>query len=161
MKNGRKVFVEYLTELMEKDNKVVLLLGDVGFSFLEPLMKTYPKRVINCGIAEQNMMGVAVGFAIEGWKPYVYTMANFIFSRPHEFVRNDICYQNKNVKLFGVSGSAAYAFLGFSHNFTEDEDIRTLKEFPNINVYKPTKEEEISDFMLKEYERVGPSYMRL
>ena len=161
MTNGRKVFVEKLTELMEKDEKVVLLLGDVGFSFLEPLMKTYPNRVINCGIAEQNMMGVATGFAIEGWKPYVYTMANFIFSRPHEFVRNDICYQNKNVKLFGVSGSAAYKFLGFSHNFTEDEDIRTLKEFPNITCYVPDSEEEAKDLMEQEYQRIGPSYIRL
>src|SRR3990167_3345626 len=161
MKNGRKIFLETLTEFAEKDPRVIFIVGDVGFSFIEKYKERFPNQYLNAGIGEQNMMGVAVGMAQEGWKPYVYTMINFIVFRPNEQVRNDICYQNENVKLFGVEGSEAYKFLGFSHNIKENEDINILKEFPNINIYKPEKEEEIREIMLKEYDRKGPAYMRI
>lgn len=161
MKNGRKAFIETLTELAEKDPKVILIIGDVGFSFLEPFIQKYPNQFLNAGIGEQAMMGLATGMAFAGWKPYVYTMINFIVFRPYEQVRNDICYQNANVKLFGVEGSAAYAFLGFSHNIIPDEDKMLMDHLPNIKTYYPQTEEEVKANMLKEYDRQGPSYFRI
>jgi len=157
----RKQFIEKLTELAEKDPKVILIIGDVGFSFLEPFIKRFPNQFLNAGIAEQSMMGLAVGMANMGWKPYVYTMSNFILLRPLEQVRNDICYGNSNVKLFGVKGSAAYRFLGMSHNMYGTEEVDMLKHLPNLNSYFPQTEKETLDFMELEYKRKGPAYFSI
>ena len=161
MKNGRKEFLQTLTKLAEKDSKVILIIGDVGFSFIEEYKSRFPNQFLNTGACEQTMMNVAVGLANVGWKPYVYTMINFIVFRPYEQVRNNICWGNANVKLFGVEGSEAYQFLGMSHNIYNNEDVKLLKELPNIKVYVPNTEEEIRELMLKEYERKGPMYMRI
>ena len=161
MKNGRKIFLETLTELAEKDPKVIFIIGDVGFSFIEGYKARFPNQFLNTGACEQTMMNIAVGLANVGWKPYVYTMINFIVFRPYEQVRNNIAYGNANVKLFGVEGSEAYAFLGMSHNIYNNEDKKLFEHLPNINSYFPAKEEEIRTIMLREYERKGPSYMRI
>lgn len=161
MTNGRKAFIETLTDLAAKDPKVILIIGDVGFSFLEPFIERFPNQFLNAGIAEQNMMGMAAGMSFEGWKPYVYSMINFICMRPFEQVRNDIAYQNANVKLFGVEGSAAYKFLGFSHNISEDEDEHLMGYLPNMHTYIPTEEQQVRNLMVEEYNRNGPSYTRI
>lgn len=157
----RKPFIEQLTELAEKDPTVILIVGDVGFSFLEAFKERFPKQFLNCGIQEQNMMGVAAGLASVGYKPWVYTMSNFVLLRPLEQVRNDICFSNKNVKLISVKGSAAYAFLGISHNLVEGEEEAILSTLPNLTKHFPTTEEECKQIILDEYERNGPSYIRL
>ena len=161
MTNGRKVFLQTLTEFAEKDPKVILIVGDVGFSFVEDFKKRFPNQFINVGVLEQSMMGIAAGMARMGWKPYVYTMINFIVFRPFEQVRNDLCYSNANVKLFGVEGSAAYKFLGYSHNITPGEDIKMLEGLPNLTMYIPSTEEFLAEKMRFEFERQGPSYFRI
>lgn len=118
----RKPFIEKLTELAAKDPKVILIVGDVGFSFLEDFKAKFPNQFLNIGICEQAMMGVARGMSLLGWKPYVYSMINFIVFRPYEQVRNDLAWGNANVKLFGVKGSEAYRFLGYSHNIYKAEN---------------------------------------
>ena len=106
-------------------------------------------------------MGVASGLSRVGFKPYVYTMMNFILSRPNEQVRNDIGYANANVKLFAVKGSEAYKFLGMSHNLygTEEEDY--LRGIPNLHTYFPEEEADVTDSMEIEYNRSGPAYTRI
>lgn len=157
----RKPFLETLTKLAAKDKKIILIVGDVGFSFIEDFKKRFPKQYLNLGVLEQSMMGIAAGLSRVGFKPYVYTMANFILLRPHEQVRNDICYSNANVKLFGVKGSAAYKFLGFSHNLAEGEEKGVMATWPNINTYFPGTEEMTRDCMRKEYKRNGPAYFSI
>jgi len=157
----RKPFLEQLTEFAEKDPKVIFIVGDVGFSFIEEYKRRFPNQYLNAGIGEQNMMGLAVGMAHMGWKPYVYTMKNFILLRPHEQVRNDIGHGNANVKLFGVGGSEAYKFLGMSHNLFSGEEKDVLKHIPNINSYFPTEEDELKGQMIEEYERNGPAYFAI
>ena len=157
----RKPFIETLTELAKKDDKVILIVGDVGFSFIEGFKEKFPKQFLNVGVLEQSMMGLAVGLAHIGFKPHVYTMKNFILLRPLEQVRNDICYGKANVKLFGVGGSAAYKFLGFSHNLVAGEEEKILSTLPNINTYFPKTEEETKEMMLREYERNGPAYFAI
>lgn len=157
----RKPFLEKLTEFAEKDDKIILVVGDVGFSFIEDYRQRFPKQFLNTGVLEQSMMGIAVGLAKEGFKPYVYTMANFILLRPIEQVRNDICYGNANVKLMSVKGSEAYKFLGYSHNLYGDEEKDLLKNLPNINSYFPETEQEHYDVLDKEYARLGPAYIRI
>lgn len=157
----RKPFIETLTELVEKDPTVILIVGDVGFSFLEPFKERFPKNFLNCGIMEQTMMGFAAGLATGGMKPYVYTMSNFILLRPLEQVRNDICFANKNVKLISVKGSEAYKFLGMSHNLFPGEEEAILSTLPNITKHFPQTDEECKKIIKDEYERIGPSYIRL
>lgn len=158
----RKAFIQTLTELAEKDNRVILIIGDVGFSFLEDFKERFPNQFLNAGIAEQNMMGMAAGLAYAGWKPYVYTMSNFILLRPLEQVRNDICYANANVKLFGVKGGESYKFLGFSHNLADGEEKSLLKHLPNIESYFPLTEKEVTDYMRYEYyQHNGPAYLSI
>lgn len=163
MKNGRKAFIESLTQFAQTDDRVIIVIGDVGFSFMEPFQKQFPKQFLNTGVLEQSMMGIAVGLAREGFKPYVYTMRNFICFRPYEQVRNDIAFGNANVKLFGVAGSEAYKFLGYSHNViasdgSDDEDVATMKRLPNMNVYVSQTEEEVGQKIKEEYQRSGPAY---
>lgn len=157
----RKPFIETLTKLAEKDPRIILIIGDVGFSFLEPFIKKFPNQFLNPGVLEQSMMGIAAGMARMGWKPYVYTMSNFILLRPLEQVRNDICYGNANVKLIGVKGGASYKFLGYSHNMTEEETDGILSHLPNLNRYVPSTEEATVEFMQTEYERNGPAYFQI
>lgn len=157
----RKAFIETLTSLAEKDDRVMLIIGDVGFSFLEPFIQRFPNQFLNAGIAEQNMMGMAAGLCIAGWKPYVYTMSNFILLRPLEQLRNDICYSNANVKLFGVKGGEAYKFLGHSHNLIEGEEKGMLAFLPNITTHFPVLETEVKEKMVVEYLREGPSYFSI
>lgn len=161
MVNGRKAFLETLTQLAEKDPKVIFIVGDVGFSFIETFKEKFPNQYLNAGVCEQSMMGVAAGLARVGWKPYVYTMINFVVFRPFEQVRNDLCYSNANVKLFGVEGSSAYRFLGYSHNIAPGEDIKMLEGLPNLNMYIPKEEAFIVEKMNFEYNRQGPAYFRI
>jgi transketolase len=161
MTNGRKAFLQTLTELATHDPKIILIVGDVGFSFIEDFKAKFPNQYLNAGVLEQSMMGIACGLARAGWKPYVYTMINFIVFRPFEQVRNDICYSNANVKLFGVEGSAAYKFLGYSHNIAPGEDIKMLDGLPNLSMYVPKTEEFIVEKMKLEYQRKGPAYFRI
>ena len=157
----RKPFIQTLTELAEKDPKIILIVGDVGFSFMEPFREKFPNQWLNAGIAEQNMMGMAAGLANVGWKPYVYTMSNFILLRPLEQVRNDICYSSANVKLVAVKGGASYKFLGHSHNLRDGEEKAILSVLPNIVTYFPQTEAQVSEEMKEEYKRKGPAYFSI
>lgn len=162
MTNGRKTFIETLTRLARTDKKIMLIVGDVGFSFMEDFKVEFPDQFLNTGVLEQSMMGIAAGLANQGFKPYVYTMKNFILLRPYEQVRNDICHANLNVKLIGVGGSEAYRFLGISHNLVGDEEEVLLKNLPNINSYlKPQSEVEVYDNLIREYNRMGPAYFEI
>lgn len=157
----RKPLLQTLTRLAEKDPKVILIIGDVGFSFVEEFKDKFPKQFLNVGCLEQTMMGVAAGMARMGYKPYVYTMKNFILLRPLEQVRNDICYGKANVKLFGVGGSEAYKFLGMSHNLAPGEEGLIVSTLPNLNVYYPTTEEETVKNIEEEYIINGPAYFAI
>ena len=157
----RKAFIQTFTKMAEKDPRMILVIGDVGFSFLEDFIKNHPNQYLNAGIGEQNMMGMCSGLALAGWKPYVYTMTNFILLRPLEQLRNDICYTKANVKVFGVKGGPSYKFLGMSHNMTDGETRGILENLPNINTYAPELESEVERIMQYEYENPGPSYMQI
>ena len=134
----RKVFFKNMEELAKTDGSVMVLVGDLGFSFCEDFAKKYPKQFINCGIAEQNMVGVAAGLALAGKKPYCYSGSIFLLSRANEFIRDDVAYNDLDVKLIGTGASG---FLGFTHNFYAERGENFLKGFPNI-VYIEAKNEE-------------------
>jgi transketolase len=158
----RKAFILTMHELAKDDPSIVLIVGDVGFSYMEDFKAAFPKQFLNAGIAEQNMMGMAAGMAAEGLKPYVYTMSNFILLRPLEQVRNDIDFAKANVKLFGVKGGPAYKFLGHSHNLLENEEYSILKHsLPNTAAYFPSTEKQVEKYMKEQYKINGPAYFSI
>ena len=84
----RSAFIKTLTELADRDPRIVLLTGDLGFQAIEPFVEAHPTRFFNVGIAEQNMVGVATGLADAGMIPFVYSIVPFAALRPYEFIRN-------------------------------------------------------------------------
>ncbi len=158
----RREFIDTLIELAEKDDKVVLIVPDVGFNYIEEFRKRFPERFFNFGVTEQSTMTIAAGLALSGFKPYVYSMINFVVFRPYEMVRNAICLHNANVKIIGVKGSEKYKFLGFSHNLiTEDEEIKVLENLPNLKSFIAKTPEEARRIILQTYEMNSPCYIRL
>lgn len=97
----RKIFIETMKELMQKDSLTYLLIGDVGGEIYNSIRQDFPDKVTNIGINEQAMIGMAAGMALEGLKPYVYSITPFILERPFEQIKLDIVQQNANVKLIG------------------------------------------------------------
>jgi transketolase len=155
--NTRHIFFDTLDKLMKKDNKVIFITGDLGYSYMEKIQEKYPDRFINCGTIEQTMIGIASGLARCGFKPYVYSTVPFLLYRPLEFVRNDIVQQKTNVKLIGVSMSG---FLGYSHNLLHNkEDINVCKNI-GLRSYIP-KLKDVSEIINKAYRSKKPCYIRL
>jgi transketolase len=158
----RREFINTLIELAEKDEKIVLVIPDVGFNYIDEFQKKFPNRFFNFGVTEQSIMIIAAGLALAGFKPYVYSMTNFVVFRPYEMVRNAVCLHNANVKFIGVKGSEKYKFLGFSHNLiSEDEDIKTLEHLPNLKTYVVENPEKVKKVILETYKMNSPCYIRL
>ena len=103
----RTAFIKQLVEEAAINDKIFLIVGDLGYSVVEMFAEKYPERFLNAGIAEQNMIGVAAGLAKEGYNVYVYSIGNFPTLRCMEQIRYDVAYHNLNVKI--VSVGAGYA----------------------------------------------------
>ena len=153
MSDLRKPFFNTMCELAEADKSVIVIVGDLGFSFAEEYAQKYPKQFLNAGCIEQSMIGIAAGMARGGLKPYVYSNGIFLIGRAYEQVRDDVCYNKTNVKLIATG---AAGFLGFSHNWSKGEEINVLKSLP-IKSYFPKNSQELKKAMASK----GAAYIRL
>ena len=154
----RKAFNKELLKIAKLDPRVFMILADIGYGEIEEFAETFPDRFINCGVAEQNMTGVACGVAMEGNIAVTYSIANFPTLRCLEQIRNDVCYHDANVKIVIIGGGMAYGELGISHHSTED--IAIMRALPNMVVLAPCDKAEtvaLTDAMMA-YE--GPVYFR-
>lgn len=131
----RKAFNRELLEIAGRDPRVFMILADIGYGEIEPFAAAFPDRFINCGVAEQNMTGVACGVAMEGNIAITYSIANFPTLRCLEQIRNDVCYHNANVKIVIIGGGMAYGPLGISHHSTED--LAIMRALPNMVCLAP------------------------
>jgi transketolase len=155
----RTAFINQLIEEARKNEKIFLVVGDLGFSVVEPFAKEFPDRFLNSGIAEQSMTGVAAGLALEGYNVFVYSIGNFPTLRCMEQIRYDICYHNLNVKIVAVGGGFAYGPLGPSHHATEE--IGMLRIIPNIVVCAPGDPLEAKAITTFTAQHNGPCYIRI
>ncbi len=155
----RNSFVEDLVLEAEKNPNIVLLSGDLGSNCLEAFWNRYPDRFFNCGIAEQNMILVAAGLAMQGKKVFIYSIGNFDTLRVLEMIRNDICYMNLDVNIVSVGAGLEYGKLGFSHHSTED--ISAMRSLPNMSVFSPATTREMKGVTKKMMETNTPCYVRL
>ena len=132
----RDVFIEVLTEEVEKNSQIILITGDLGFGVLDNFKEKYPNNFINAGVAEQNMTGIAAGMALEGKIIFTYSIANFPTLRCLDQIRNDVCYHNLKVNIVAIGGGFSYGALGMSHHATED--IAIMRSLPNLRVISPS-----------------------
>lgn len=155
----RDAFISELLVQAKKDPSIILITGDLGFKVFDEYRESLPEQFLNAGIAEQNMIGLASGLAFEGWKPVVYSIANFPSLRALEQIRNNVCYHNLNVKIVSVGAGFSYGQLGSSHHATED--ISALRVIPNLKIFSPGSTFEsvkCTRFMIDE---PGPAYLRI
>jgi transketolase len=158
----RREFIDVLIELAEKDDKIVLIVSDVGFNYIEEFRKRFPYRFFNFGVTEQSTIIIAAGLALSGLKPYVYSMINFVVFRPYEMLRNAVCLHKANVKIIGVKGSEKYKFLGFSHNLiAENEEIKVLEHLPGFESFIAKNPKEVRPIILGTYKTNAPCYIRI
>ena len=155
----RDTFVKTLLEIAKKDDRVYLITGDLGFGVLKPFWDEIPDRIINAGIAEQNMTSVAAGLALQGKIVFVYSIGNFPTLRCIEQIRNDCAYHNANVKVVCVGGGFVYGSLGMSHHATED--IAMMRSLPDVTVMAPADLVEAASATKAIYETDGTCYLRL
>ena len=110
----RDAFVRVLLEEMAANDRIVLITGDLGFGVLRPVRERFPDRILNAGIAEQGMIGMAAGLAATGRIVFVYSIGNFPTIRPLEQIRNDCAYAGANVKIVCVGGGFVHE-IGRAH----------------------------------------------
>ena len=135
----RKTFVKLLHEEMKKNEKIVLVLGDLGYGHFDKIREEFPDRVLNPGAAEQLMLGMACGLAMEGKIPVCYSMTPFILYRPFEVIRTLIDYEKIPVILAAAGRDKDYASAGWSHWATDDKTH--LSGFYNIKKIWPNEQE--------------------
>jgi len=152
----RRRFGKIIAELADRDERIYILSGDIGFRVFDEFRERHPKRFINMGICEQSMIGVSAGMALEGLKPWVYTITPFLIERPFEQIKIDIDQQNVNVKLVGFSD---YPTLGPTHS--ELNGKKLMKLFKNITSYFPKDGEETQKVSYQAYEKNGPVFISL
>src|SRR5215207_4965938 len=156
----RDAYVATLSELASADHRIVGVVNDsIGSSKLDAFKKAFPDRLINVGIAEQDMVGVAAGLANGGRIPFVSAASCFLTARALEQIKADVAYSNHNVKLCGMSPGVAYGELGPTHHSIED--IAWLRAIDNMVVVVPADPIETAAAMRWAAETEGPVFIRV
>ena len=155
----RNAFSDALVAAALADPKVLLLTGDHGYALFDAFRKARPDQYINCGIAEQNMVGVAAGLAKAGFKPIVYGLAAFVPVRVLEQIKIDVCYEKLPVILIGDGAGLVYSHLGTSHQSTED--IACTRAIPDLTVLSPADRFEMTATMELALALGSPVYLRM
>ncbi len=152
-------YIGKLMELAEKDHDVLHLLADSGTGYDEMFRKNFPDQIFNFGIAEENMVAAAAGMATVGKKPFVFTAGAFLAYRSLEFIRDDVCFQNLNVKIVGMGSGLSWSSLGPTHHTTED--LAMLRAIPNLMILSPATPKQVAECVQVAYEHKGPVYIRI
>jgi len=155
----RRAFIDSLLELAARDDSVVLLTGDLGFTVVEPFVERHPDRFFNVGVAEQNMLGIATGMAQSGYTPFAYSIATFASMRAYEFIRNGPVLHELPVRIVGVGDGFDYGPNGPTHYPLEDIGLMRLQ--PGLGVVAPADPEQTNAAMDALAEHPGPAYIKL
>ncbi len=152
----RRTFGKVISKLAKKDKKIILIVGDIGYGIFDDFRKEHPKRFFNLGICEQSIIGIAAGAALQGLKPWVYTITPFLIERPFEQIKLDINQQKANVKLVGF---ADYPSLGPTHSELNGKKLMSLMK--NIKSFYPKDGYETQKMVEKIYKIKGPTFLSL
>lgn len=155
----RTAYLDTLYNLASKDKRVYALISDNGAIVYDKYRKDLSDQYLNLGISEANMIGMAAGMASCGKIPFAYTIGAFLAYRAFEFIRNDVCMQNQNVKIVGTGAGEVYSVLGPTHHSTED--LGGLRAIPNLVILCPASPMEVKKATVAAYQHIGPVYLRL
>lgn len=155
----RNAFADEVTQLARTNDRVVLLSGDIGNKLFDDFKQVDPQRFYNCGIAEANMMGVAAGMALSGFRPIIYTITPFTTTRCFEQIRVDVCYHEAPVIIVGTGSGLSYAELGPTHHSLEDMAI--LRTLPGMCVMAPGDATELRLALRAALQQDRPVYIRI
>jgi len=155
----RAAFADTLAELADRDDRILLLTGDLGYKALEPFSHRFPDRFFNVGVAEQNLMGLATGLADSGFIPFAYSIATFATLRGYEFIRNGPIAHRLPVRIVGMGGGFDYGSAGPTHHGLEDVGVMRLQ--PGITVLAPADSAQTRAILLATWEIPGPVYYRI
>lgn len=155
----RTAYLDTLYELAQKDKRIYALISDNGAIVYDRFRRDMSAQYLNLGISEANMIGMAAGMASCGKIPFAYTIGAFLAYRAFEFIRNDVCLQNQNVKIVGTGAGEAYSALGPTHHSTED--LGGLRTLSNLIIITPASPFEARKATIAAYKHEGPVYLRL
>ena len=153
----RKSFFKRLANLAERDQRIWLITADMGWKLLDDFPRD---RYVNVGVAEQNMVGIATGLALECKIPFCYSISTFLIFRAYEFIRNDVAYQNLPVRIVGVGGWNEYPAYGISHNCIQDEDLALIRTLPQFDIVDG-ETQDVCEELEKSLDSPFPIYFRL
>lgn len=155
----RNSIISELVELAARDERVVFLTGDLGFTVVEPFRQRFPDRFFNAGVSEQNMLGMATGLAEAGLRPYVYSIATFASLRPYEFLRNGAVVHGLPVQIVAIGGGVDYGHNGVTHFALED--VALMRVQPGMTVVAPASRRQARAALRVTAELPGPVYHRI
>ncbi len=155
----RKEFSQAMEDLAAEDDSIIFITGDLGYNALENLQAVLGNRFINAGVAEQNMVGVAAGFAHKGYKVFCYSIAPFVVYRCLEQFRNDVGFHKLPVFLVGNGGGYGYGIMGSTHHALED--LACLSSLQNVTAWVPSFSDEVEPFVREILAAGSPAYLRL
>jgi transketolase len=157
--NLRRRFADEILKQMYTNNKIYVVTGDLGYRIWDQVRIQFPKNFINVGAAEQSLIGISVGLALEGKTPIAFSITPFLLYRPFETIRNYVNYEKIPVKLVGSGRDKDYSHDGISHWCEEDRDI--LKIFSNIKSAWPETADEVSKIVPNMINDTKPWYINL
>lgn len=155
----RNTFITSLVEHARLNQKIVLIVGDLGYNVVEPFAKEFPERYYNAGICEQNMASMAAGLSSLGFHVFIYSIANFPTFRCAEQIRNDICYHNLPVTIVAVGGGLSYGSLGYSHHAVQD--LALMRLFPEMTLLTPGDPFQTEKCLEYAILNPSPTYLRI
>ena len=155
----RKTALECVHRLAQHDKRVLFIGSDLGHGVLEKMKNELPDQFFMEGVSEQYIIGMAAGLAMEGFIPYVNTIATFLTRRCYEQVAVDLCIHDLPVRLIANGGGGVYAPLGPTH--LAIEDIAIMRALPNMAVVVPCDADEMNRLMMSTLEWPHPIYIRL
>lgn len=155
----RQQIIDSIFDRMAIDPDIFFLTADMGINLVEKIQEKFPDRFLNVGIAEQNLIGAAAGLANLGFRPFVYTISNFVVHRCFEQIRNDICLHKYPITLLGTSTGYDNAILGPTHHVVDDWGA--LKALPGIDIYCPSSVAYAEGLIARIIDINQPAYVRI
>ncbi|HSW89394.1 MAG TPA: transketolase C-terminal domain-containing protein [Patescibacteria group bacterium] len=155
----RKAFVQSMLDIADQDERVLLLTADLGFMVLEPFRDRFPNRFFNVGVSEQNMISLATGLALQGFIPFVYSIATFAVLREYEFIRNGPIAHKLPVRIVGVGTGVDYAYDGLTHYALED--IALMRTLSSLRIIATADSAQTISALQSTWQLPGPTYYRL
>lgn len=155
----RRDFAKMIHTEMLTNPDIYLVTGDLGYGLWDQVRDDYPNRFFNVGSSEMAMMGMAIGLAMDGKIPYVYSITPFAIYRPFEMIRNYLDHENILVNIVGGGRDQEYGYLGFSH--WSQDDKRIMSVFDNVKTFHPEDSEDLKAAFTYSLSKKHPTYINL